>query len=305
MPLEPITRSEQFYSRIAGESGAVLEPVTRKEHFLARIAGDADAKVLEPKTRTEQFLQQIIDSGGGGGGEITVEALTATENGVYTAPTGKAYTPVTVAVPVPPEVDVEPLSVTENGTYTAPSGKAYSPVTVNVPSGGGGAQLIASGTFTGDGSVPPEIPVGKRMPKTDFIFNVWVDDDTEITPSSNTNRAYVWAQIVVQKKFGEYDLSTNGQKAIISKLSYPTVNTSTGVTTERTPTPGQASAGGFTRWTAAAVEIMMATQVIRDESGFSVKPVKGNDYTTVSGVTYNWELLYIGSSAATDIVEVP
>ena len=28
----------------------------------------------------------------------------------------------------------EPLAVTENGTYTAPSGKAYSPVTVNVPS---------------------------------------------------------------------------------------------------------------------------------------------------------------------------
>lgn len=30
-------------------------------------------------------------------------------------------------------VTVEPLSVTENGTYTAPSGKAYSPVTVDVP----------------------------------------------------------------------------------------------------------------------------------------------------------------------------
>jgi hypothetical protein len=29
-------------------------------------------------------------------------------------------------------VDVEPLSVTDNGTYTAPSGKAYSPVTVDV-----------------------------------------------------------------------------------------------------------------------------------------------------------------------------
>lgn len=31
-------------------------------------------------------------------------------------------------------VTVEPLSVAENGTYTAPSGTAYSPVTVNVPS---------------------------------------------------------------------------------------------------------------------------------------------------------------------------
>ena len=38
-------------------------------------------------------------------------------------------------------VTVEPLSVTENGTYTAPTGKAYSPVTVNV-SGGGTDDLL-------------------------------------------------------------------------------------------------------------------------------------------------------------------
>lgn len=35
-------------------------------------------------------------------------------------------------------VTVEALSVTQNGTYTAPTGKAYSPVTVNVSGGGGG-----------------------------------------------------------------------------------------------------------------------------------------------------------------------
>lgn len=34
-------------------------------------------------------------------------------------------------------VTVNPLSVTQNGTYTAPSGTAYSPVTVNVEGGGG------------------------------------------------------------------------------------------------------------------------------------------------------------------------
>lgn len=35
----------------------------------------------------------------------------------------------------PTEIEVEPLSVTQNGTYTAPTGKAYSPVTVNVSGG--------------------------------------------------------------------------------------------------------------------------------------------------------------------------
>ena len=37
-------------------------------------------------------------------------------------------------------VDVESLSVTQNGTYTAPTGKAYSPVVVNVSGGGGSVE---------------------------------------------------------------------------------------------------------------------------------------------------------------------
>ena len=132
MPLEPITRREQFYARIAGDGGKKLTPITRTEHFLARIAGDAEAQVLEPITRTEHFLQQIIDSGGGG--EITVEALTATENKVYTAPSGKAYSPVTVNVPVP---TLTTLTANDNGTYTPASGTAYNSVVVAIPSASG------------------------------------------------------------------------------------------------------------------------------------------------------------------------
>lgn len=37
-------------------------------------------------------------SGGGGGGSTTVEALSVTQNGTYTAPQGKAYSPVAVNV---------------------------------------------------------------------------------------------------------------------------------------------------------------------------------------------------------------
>mgnify|MGYP007122103137 CR=1 FL=1 len=39
-------------------------------------------------------------SGGGGGGEITVEGLTVNDNGTYTAPSGKAYSPVVVNLPL-------------------------------------------------------------------------------------------------------------------------------------------------------------------------------------------------------------
>ena len=39
------------------------------------------------------------EKNGGGGASVTVEALSVTENGTVTAPTGKAYSPVTVDVP--------------------------------------------------------------------------------------------------------------------------------------------------------------------------------------------------------------
>ncbi len=47
--------------------------------------------------------------------------------------------------------EIEPLSVTANGTYTAPNGKAYSPVTVDV-SGGGGTTVNVG--FTGASTNP-------------------------------------------------------------------------------------------------------------------------------------------------------
>ena len=46
---------------------------------------------------------------------------------------------------------VEALSVTQNGTYTAPSGKAYSPVTVNVS---GGSSDLSTATMTVIGDSP-------------------------------------------------------------------------------------------------------------------------------------------------------
>lgn len=46
------------------------------------------------------------------------------------------------------KVKVESKSITENGTYTAPSGKAYSPVTVNVPNPSTGTLQI---TENGEG----------------------------------------------------------------------------------------------------------------------------------------------------------
>lgn len=50
-------------------------------------------------------------------------------------------------------VTVSPLSVTANGIYTAPSGEAYSPVTVNVSGGGGSVEEKAVNFRDYDGTV--------------------------------------------------------------------------------------------------------------------------------------------------------
>ena len=71
---------------------------------------------------------------GGGGGDITVESLSVTANGTYSAPSGKAYSPVTVNVPNP---STGTLNITANGTYDVTE-KASAVVNVS----GGGSSLI-------------------------------------------------------------------------------------------------------------------------------------------------------------------
>ena len=89
-----------------------------------------------------------------GGGEPSIESLSVTENGTYTAPSGvDGYSPITVNVPGSGAV-VQPLSVNQNGTYNPPSGvDGYAPVTVNVSGGSGD---ILSGT------TPPASSLGNN-----------------------------------------------------------------------------------------------------------------------------------------------
>lgn len=53
---------------------------------------------------------------GGGGGGVTVEPLSVTANGVYNAPTGKAYSPVTVNVGTSVETDMTNATFTDTNT---------------------------------------------------------------------------------------------------------------------------------------------------------------------------------------------
>lgn len=73
-------------------------PQTRTEQYLAAANGQS-VTLPTPKTREEIYLNEIATKMQGGGSSVTVEPLSVTQNGTYTAPSGKAYSPVTVAVP--------------------------------------------------------------------------------------------------------------------------------------------------------------------------------------------------------------
>lgn len=62
------------------------------------------------------LLLRKFGGGSGGGSSITVEPLTVTQNGTTTAPSGKAYSPVTVNVPQPS--GIKRIIIEDNGEET-------------------------------------------------------------------------------------------------------------------------------------------------------------------------------------------
>jgi hypothetical protein len=70
-----------------------------------------------PEDMEGKTFAEVVE--GGGSGDITVEALTATENKVYTAPKGKAYSPVTVNVPSA-DLEANKSATIDVSQYSAP-----------------------------------------------------------------------------------------------------------------------------------------------------------------------------------------
>lgn len=74
--MTPITREERYLSAIAGEEDLPKDmmPNTREEQYLSAIAGETELpKGTVPITRIEKYLQKILDNGGGGGSNHTIE----------------------------------------------------------------------------------------------------------------------------------------------------------------------------------------------------------------------------------------
>lgn len=145
--------------------------------------------------------------GGGGGGDITVVSKSIDANGTYTAPSGKAYSPVIVDVPNSYTAGDEGkvvsngalvaqtahAEVTQNGTIDTTLNNS---VTVNV-SGGGGALTFYTGTFTPASDTASMVITGLDAPAMIIRFGVTenaTDGVTKITAGLYAGGAFAMSR---------------------------------------------------------------------------------------------------------------
>ena len=192
-------------------------------------------------------------------------------------------------------------TVTQNGVVDT---TLINSLTVNV-SGGGGIK-VASGTFTGDSNPHISVPVGKKMPNTDFVFMVWAENGTEYPYASDT--AQVELAFLVSRHFIEYDLSTDGTKTGTAQITV--VSNNSGTLSNRTVRGvmvgnwtirnGSLAYGALGNWGSTTNGF-----IVRDSTGFTIGLYSNNASGYLkSGITYKWELVYFGTDPTNDIVEV-
>ena len=103
---------------------------------------DALAGSDQEAAQTIEEAVRLLGSHIGGGASVTVEALTATENKTYTAPEGKAYSPVTVNVSGGGSSIIETMDVWNMSDESQDGIPDNIPTTIKYPSGFENNELV-------------------------------------------------------------------------------------------------------------------------------------------------------------------
>ena len=205
--------------------------------------------------------------------------------------TGTAVT-VTAA-----ELESGTKTITSNGTNIDVTG--YAAVDVNV-SGGGGTSLvaIASGTATATGANDLPISVGKKLPQTDFWVKIKAQASSNFANDANYKHAYIFG--VINSDMGYFDLSTVGDsKQITSTLSFNVAGSAktSGTFIAQMTTVRNATANTYGR--------PNNFRINRKSDHFEVRIYNSNSsYIFPNGIVYDWEVVYFGNNASTDIIEI-
>ena len=155
------------YTEYICDTIADLSAIPFKEQLFGCVALVSENKTFYIMNSNSQW--EVIREIDGGGSDITIESLSITDNGTYTAPENTAYTPITVDV----QPDLGTKAISANGTYTASSDEldGYSSVTVDVPANVTNRTLQINGTFSSavdnkDGYSSVTVDVQKAPVKT-------------------------------------------------------------------------------------------------------------------------------------------
>lgn len=179
-----------------------------------------------------------------------------------------------------------------------------------IPTGGGGGSeiTIASGTFVGDNNAHANgrmyIPIGKKMPQTDFYILISAKNGEEYTYDSNYK--WVWLFVRCEKKFGQFDLSSTGAKNFIESTGYTIDSNNSGTITQ--VKPGKLEKLGVAYRNAGLTEVNYNTfQIGRNAfqiSDFCIFIGHSNAAYPFPVVTFEWKIVYFGNDSANDIVDL-
>ena len=213
-------------------------------------------------------------TGGGSGGNVWQDAQG------YVHLDDEGTTPITV----------ESLSVTQNGTYTAITGHAYSPVTVNVS--GGGSSNYVTGTFTPSATTGIAETFTVPYTGTGYPIALLITLEEGSYNSSGTfyNTIHQYAAIMYCMSKGNLDAPTySGGNANIAEtmLLYKASNTSSGVTST-------SRGNGIAVYDSSADATgSSATSIIRIKSATTISYyIASTSYGFRSGTEYRYHIMY-------------
>lgn len=116
-------------------------------------------------------------------GDLTISSQSTSQGGYFHQP---GYYELVYCTGATIEIETEPLTVTENGVYTAPTGKAYTPVTVNVSGGGGSVQFDTKTATASDYPTSLQFTGMKGEPKA-FVLRL----NAQVSSSGSTTYYYI------------------------------------------------------------------------------------------------------------------